>query len=80
MSVEVAVKAGVSAYVVDGFGGQRTIRIRAILSAAITRFNAMRALQLELDKVRARLREYKINESAEVCDAIQPRYIQENIH
>jgi len=79
-SVETAIQAGVSAYVVDGFGGQRTIRIRAILSAAIARFNAMRALQIELDKVKARLREYRKNETTEVRDIIQPGYIQDNIH
>jgi response regulator NasT len=79
-AVEDAIAAGVSAYVVDGFGGQRTLRIRAILSAAVARFNAMQSLQFELDKVKARLREYKINESSEVPDNIQPGYIQDNIH
>lgn len=79
-TVKAAIAAGVNAYVVDGFGGKRTVRIRAILSAADARFEAMRSLQLELNKFKTRLHEYRKNETAEVCDIIQADYLQDNIH
>ncbi len=79
-SVIAAINAGVNAYVVDAFVGNRTARVGAIVSAAISRFNAMHALQRELDETRARLREYESTESAEVLEVIQPGYIKDSIH
>lgn len=70
-AVNAATDAGVSAYVIDGFGGQRIIRIRAIISAAIARFNTMRALQLELNEVRTQLSE---------CKAVAARSFQMKQH
>ena len=63
-AVDIATQAGVSAYVVDGLVGDRTTRIKAIMSAAIARFNAVQALRLELDETKAQLQERKIIERA----------------
>jgi AmiR/NasT family two-component response regulator len=79
-SVNAAINAGVNAYVVDAFVGNRAARVRAIISAAISRFDAMSVLQRELDDTRARLREYESAESAEVLEVIQPEYIKDSIH
>ena len=79
-SVNAAINAGVNAYVVDAFVGNRTARVRAIVNAAVSRFNAMQALQRELDETRVRLREYESAESAEVLEVIQPEYIKDSIH
>jgi two-component system, response regulator / RNA-binding antiterminator len=51
-----AVKAGVSAYVVDGVQNQR---VRSILDTAIARFEQFRGLQMELDRTRSALEDRK---------------------
>ena len=51
-SIEAAVDAGVSAYIVDGL---RKERVRPILDIAISRFNAFARMQKELDEVRNEL-------------------------
>jgi two-component system, response regulator / RNA-binding antiterminator len=51
-SIEAAIDAGVSAYVVDGMKPER---IRSVLDVAIKRFNAFARLRCELDDVRAQL-------------------------
>ena len=50
-SIEAAVDAGVSAYVVDGLKRER---VKAILDMAITRFNAYARLTRELEEARGR--------------------------
>ena len=56
-----ATAAGVSAYVVDGL---QKDRVAPILAAALTRFEATRALREELQQARASLEERKIIERA----------------
>lgn len=51
-SMERAIEAGVSAYVVDGF---RADRVRSIMEMAISRFNAFARLERELDQARGAL-------------------------
>jgi response regulator NasT len=51
-SIEAAVDAGVSAYVVDGL---RQERVKPILDMAIIRFNAFSRLTRELEETRSRL-------------------------
>ena len=50
--MEAAIDAGVSAYVVDGL---RKERVKTILDMAISRFNAFKRMQDELDRTRAAL-------------------------
>lgn len=56
-----AVKAGVSAYVVDGWAPER---LRPILEVAVARFEHCLALRQELDEARASLAERKVIERA----------------
>jgi response regulator NasT len=56
-----AVKAGVSAYVVDGLAPER---LRPILDVAVARFEQHHALRQELDEARASLAERKVIERA----------------
>ena len=51
-SIEAAIDAGVSAYVVDGM---KPDRIRSVLDVAIKRFNAFARLRAELDDARGQL-------------------------
>lgn len=60
-SIEAAVAAGVSAYVVDELKKER---IEAILDMAITRFNAVARLRRELAEARTELEERKLIEQA----------------
>lgn len=60
-SIEAAVDAGVSAYVVDGL---RKERIKPILDMAVSRFNAFSRLQRELADARSALEERKVIERA----------------
>jgi response regulator NasT len=53
-SIEAAIDAGVSAYVVDGM---KPDRIRSVLDVAIKRFNAFARLRAELDDARGQLAE-----------------------
>lgn len=55
-SIEEAVEAGVSAYIVDGL---RKERLKPILQTCISRFNAFRRLQRELDEARSQLDDRK---------------------
>lgn len=56
-----ALKAGVSAYVVDGLAAER---IRPILEVAVVRFEQSLALRQELNEARASLAERKVIERA----------------
>lgn len=55
-SIEAAIDAGVSAYVVDGLKKER---IKSILDTAISRFNVFERLQRELDEAKGKLAERK---------------------
>ncbi|EHS53974.1 response regulator receiver and ANTAR domain protein [Rhizobium sp. PDO1-076] len=60
-SIEAAVDAGVSAYIVDGLKKER---VKPILDMAVSRFNAFSRLQRELAEARSALEERKIIERA----------------
>lgn len=60
-TIEAAVDAGVSAYIVDGLKKER---VRPVLDMAVSRFNAFNKLRDELDKARAALDERKLIERA----------------
>ena len=60
-SIEAAVDAGVSAYVVDGLKRER---VKAILDMAITRFNAYARLTRELEEARGELEGRKLIDRA----------------
>ncbi len=60
-SIEAAVDAGVSAYVVDGL---RKERVKPILDMAISRFNAFSRMARELEEARSELEGRKIIERA----------------
>jgi len=60
-SIEAAVDAGVSAYIV---GGLRKERIKNILDLCISRFNAFARLQDELDRARTALEDRKVIDRA----------------
>jgi two-component system, response regulator / RNA-binding antiterminator len=60
-SIEAAVDAGVSAYVVDGLKQER---VKPILDMAISRFNAFSRLTRELEEARSELEGRKVVERA----------------
>ena len=60
-SIEAAVEAGVSAYIVDGLKKER---VKPILDMAVSRFNAFSRLQRELAEARSALEERKVIERA----------------
>ncbi len=60
-SIEAAVDAGVSAYIVDGLKKER---VKPILDMAVSRFNAFNRLQRELADAKSALEERKIVERA----------------
>jgi two-component system, response regulator / RNA-binding antiterminator len=60
-SIEAAIDAGVSAYVVDGM---KPDRIRSVLDVAIKRFNAFARLRAELDDARGQLADRKAVDAA----------------
>lgn len=59
--IELAVAAGVSAYVVDGL---RKERVKPILDMAISRFNAFARLKRELQDARSELEDRKVIDQA----------------
>lgn len=60
-AIRTAVKAGVSAFVVDGF---RPDRVVPVLEAAMARFTEFQALRNERDQAQAKLAERKVVERA----------------
>ncbi|MBE0693485.1 MAG: ANTAR domain-containing response regulator [Aquamicrobium sp.] len=60
-SIEAAVDAGVSAYIVDGL---RKERVKPILQMAISRFNAFSRMARELEEARGELENRKLIERA----------------
>jgi response regulator NasT len=71
-TIHAAVKAGVSAYVVDGIQPER---VRSIIDSAVAQFESFQALRTELEETRSALEDRKIIEKAkglimrhEACD------------
>ena len=60
-SIEAAIDAGVSAYIVDGL---RKERVRPILDMAISRFNAFSRMERELEEARNELQARKVIDRA----------------
>lgn len=60
-SIEAAVEAGVSAYIVDGLKKER---VKPILDMAVSRFNAFSRLQRELAEAKSALEDRKVVERA----------------
>jgi response regulator NasT len=60
-TIEAAIDAGVSAYVVDGL---RKERVRAIVEMSVSRFRAFEKLRAELDETRRQLADRKLVERA----------------
>ncbi|MBL8806680.1 MAG: ANTAR domain-containing response regulator [Rhodospirillales bacterium] len=60
-SIEAAVDAGVSAYIVDGL---RKERVKPILQMAISRFNAFARMERELEEARGELENRKVIDRA----------------
>lgn len=60
-SIEAAIDAGVSAYIVDGL---RKERVRPILDMAISRFNAFSRMERELEEARSELQARKVIDKA----------------
>ncbi|TIL45110.1 ANTAR domain-containing response regulator [Mesorhizobium sp.] len=60
-SIQAAVEAGVSAYVVDGL---RQERVKPILDMAISRFNAFSRMARELEEARSELEDRKVIDRA----------------
>ncbi len=60
-SIEAAIDAGVSAYVVDGL---RKERVKPILDTMVSRFNAFSRLKAELDQAKSQLEERKLVDRA----------------
>ncbi len=60
-SIEAAVEAGVSAYVVDGLKQER---VKPLLDMAISRFNAFSRMARELDEARSELENRKLVDRA----------------
>lgn len=60
-TAEAAIKAGVSAYVVDGLSATR---IKPIMEVAIARFREFEAMRTELEQTRSQLAERKVVERA----------------
>lgn len=56
-----AIEAGVSAYVVDGL---QPDRLKPVMDAAITRFQIMRQMRIELDETRRALEDRKVIDRA----------------
>jgi response regulator NasT len=60
-TIEEAVRAGVSAYVVDGLSASR---VKPVIDVAVARFREFHALRAELDKTKATLEERKVVDRA----------------
>jgi len=60
-TIEKAIDAGVSAYIVDGLKRER---VRAILDMTISRFGAFERLRAELEETKSALKERKLIEKA----------------
>lgn len=73
-TIEQAIQAGVSAYVVDGLSGKR---VRPVMEVAIARFREYQALREELARAKTSLEERKVIEQAKGL-LMQQRGMSEN--
>lgn len=73
-TIKKAVKAGVTAYIVDGLQPKR---VMPIMETAIARFNEFQAVKKELDKTRNTLEERKLIERAKGIVMKQSDYDEE---
>jgi response regulator NasT len=73
-SIEAALQAGVSAYVVDGIDAGR---LKSILTVAMTRFRMDQQMRNKLDAAETRLAERKLVERAKTV-LMQQRNLPEN--
>ena len=76
-TIGAAVRAGVSAYVVDGLHPQR---VRPIIEVAIARFREFQALRRELEATRNKLAERKLIEKAKGLLMQQKSYSEEEAY
>lgn len=76
-TIGAAVRAGVSAYVVDGLQPQR---VRPIIEVAIARFREFQALRRELEATRNKLAERKLIEKAKGLLMQQKSYSEEEAY
>ncbi len=76
-SIEAAMDAGVSAYVVDGL---RKERVKTILDMAISRFNAYAKLKDELHRAKQALEDRKVIERAKGILMNSKRLTEEEAH
>ena len=76
-TIGAAVRAGVSAYVVDGLQPQR---VRPIIEVAIARFREFQALRQELEATRNKLAERKLIEKAKGLLMQQKSYSEEEAY
>ena len=76
-TIGAAVRAGVSAYVVDGLQPQR---VRPIIEVAIARFREFQALRRELEETRNKLAERKVIEKAKGLLMQQKGYSEEEAY
>lgn len=76
-TVQAAIDAGVSAYVVDGL---RKERVKPILDVAISRFHAFARLQAELDEAKSALEDRKIVEQAKAIIMKQRNLSEEDAY
>jgi response regulator NasT len=76
-TVQAAIDAGVSAYVVDGL---RKERVRSILDVTISRFHAFDRLQSELNEARSALEDRKLIDQAKAILIKQRRCTEEQAY
>lgn len=76
-TIQKAVKAGVTAYVVDGL---QPLRVMPILETAIARFNEFQGIRRELEKTRNTLEERKLVERAKGILMKQSNYDEESAY
>jgi response regulator NasT len=73
-TIEAAVEAGVSAYIVDGFKKER---MKPILNMCISRFNAFARLEAELQAARSKLQKREVVDRAKLV-LMKRKNISEN--
>jgi two-component system, response regulator / RNA-binding antiterminator len=76
-TVQEAIDAGVSAYVVDGL---RRERVKSILDVTISRFHAFDRLQRELSEAKSRLEDRKVVEQAKAIVMKRKRFDEEQAY
>lgn len=76
-TINKVIKAGVSAYIVDGFEAKR---IKAIIDIALARFKEQQALKLELEKTRTKLEERKDIDKAKALLIKSQGYTEEQAY